>query len=98
MKNMLSKLTGATLIVCSITVLPSALPSVSSVLAQAEAPSNNAPNLDTTPLQETEGTIDNFGWLGLIGLLGLLNLFRKPKAADSYPTTTTGEDSTGPRY
>ncbi|MDX2240969.1 MAG: WGxxGxxG family protein [Leptolyngbyaceae cyanobacterium bins.302] len=40
---------------------------------------NNAPNVDTTPFQETEGKTDNYGWLGLFGLLGLLNLLRKPE-------------------
>lgn len=44
----------------------------------------NAPNLDTTPLQETEGENDNFGWLGLIGLVGLVNLFRKPSRPAVY--------------
>ncbi|MDX2232359.1 MAG: WGxxGxxG family protein [Leptolyngbyaceae cyanobacterium bins.349] len=45
---------------------------------------NNAPNLDTTPFQETRGKADNYGWLGLFGLLGLLNLLRKPEQATAY--------------
>lgn len=45
---------------------------------------NNAPNLDTTPFQETKGKADNYGWLGLFGLIGLLNLLRKPEERTAY--------------
>lgn len=54
---------------------------------------NNAPNVDTTPFQETQGKTDNYGWLGLFGLLGLLNLLRKPEERRVYrePDVTTSQ-------
>ncbi len=56
---------------------------------------NNAPNLDTTPFQETKGKADNYGWLGLFGLLGLLNLLRKPETRTAYrdPNVVTSQPS-----
>lgn len=56
---------------------------------------NNAPNVDTTPFQETRGKADNYGWLGLFGLLGLLNLLRKPQERSAYrdPDVVTSQQS-----
>lgn len=100
--NKLSQVFAASIMTLGLAVTPLALPAS----AQTETTpnnntntetfgENNRPNLDTTPLQETEGQHDNYGWLGLIGLVGLLNLLRKPKKhvpyRDSNATTEVGQ-------
>jgi hypothetical protein len=86
----LSKVAGAGLVALSLAVLPVALPASAQTNnnpaneAVQETREDNAPNLDTTPLQETRGQKDNWGWLGLVGLAGLLNLLRKPERPTAY--------------
>jgi hypothetical protein len=77
-----SKFIGASILALGLAVTPLALP----VSAQSNTNQNNQPGLDTTPLQETKGKSDNFGWLGLIGLIGLANLLRKRKEPSKEPT------------
>lgn len=102
--NKLSQVFAASILALGLAATPLALPAS----AQTEtAPNNNTetfgennrPNLDTTPLQETEGQHDNYGWLGLIGLVGLLNLLRKPKQPVAYrdPNATTEVGQPGSR-
>lgn len=90
----LSKWAGASMLAISLAMTSATLPAGAQTAPNnnpADSPAaqdlrnNNSPNLDTTPLQETRGKADNYGWLGLLGLLGLLNLLRKP----SRPATTT---------
>lgn len=90
----LTKIVGGLALTVGLLGVPSVLP----VVAQQnpDVPANNAPNYDSTPFQESEGVIDNYGWLGLIGLLGLLNLLRKPKPVASPPPID--QTSTTPRY
>ena len=98
-----SRWMGACLLALSLVAAPTVLPAAaqdnpaSGNNSAQDFKSNNAPNLDTTPLQETKGKTDNYGWLGLIGLLGLLNLLRKPKTTVTYrePDVTT---RAGDRY
>jgi len=99
--NHLSQWAGSSLLAMSLTVCAIAAPAI----AQTEAApgsntnenvqQNNAPNVDTTPFQETKGKSDNYGWLGLFGLLGLLNLLRKPEQPTAYrePEATTSQPS-----
>jgi len=92
-KESLLKFLGAGAIAVGLAVAPLSLPghaqtdTAPNQSQTGEFGQNNQPNLDTTPLQETEGQADNFGWLGLLGALGLLNLLRKPKATDDYRQT-----------
>lgn len=100
----LSKLAGIGVMALSVAVLPATLPSVAQTNnnpaneAIQETQQNNQPNLDTTPLQETEGQADNWGWLGLIGLVGLFNLFRKPSRATAYREPDMAGRSSSDRY
>lgn len=85
----LLKVIGTAALAASLSLLPSVLPATAQTQSPGSSPTteverNNAPNLDTTPFQESKGTADNYGWLGAFGLLGLLNLFRKPKAPTAY--------------
>lgn len=105
-RSNISKFVGTGVLALSLAVLPATL----SVSAQDAAPNNaaptspqdmqnnNAPNVDTTPFQETKGKADNFGWLGLIGLLGLLNLLRKPEEPVAYRDPGVAAGRTGDRY
>lgn len=99
----LSKVAGIGLIALSLTVLPSTLPTLAQTNNSPanetvqDAQNNNAPNLDTTPLQEGEGTIDNWGWLGLIGLVGLYNFFRKPARPAAYQEPDIATPPSGDR-
>jgi hypothetical protein len=89
-KDSLLQILGAGAIAAVLAVAPLSLPGhaqTNTAPNQSETgkfAQNNQPNLDTTPLQETEGQNDNFGWLGLLGALGLLNLLRKPKTTEDH--------------
>lgn len=87
----LSKIAGVGLVALSLAVFPLSLPTSAQTNnnnpagdAIQDTREDNAPNLDTTPFQETKGKTDNWGWLGLIGLVGLLNLLRKPERPTAY--------------
>lgn len=92
--SQISKMAGVTFLALSLTMLPSALPAS----AQNNLGENQAPVIDTTPLQESENEENgNWGWLGLLGLIGLANLFRKNKRHVTHqePDVVSGP---GPRY
>jgi hypothetical protein len=100
----LSKVAGVGLVALSLAVFPVTLPASAQTNnnnpaneAVQETREDNAPNLDTTPFQETRGQKDNWGWLGLIGLAGLLNLLRKPERPTAYREPDVATRS-GDRY
>lgn len=76
-----SKIIGTSILTLSLAVLPLSLPvsAQNNTEANQNEGNNNGAVLDRSPLQETRGDGDNWGWLGLIGLVGLINLFRKGK-------------------
>jgi hypothetical protein len=84
----LSNVIGMAALALSLSLVPSVLPAAAQTQDNnnptTDIQNNNAPNLDTTPFQETRGKVDNYGWLGVFGMLGLLNLLRKPKAPTAY--------------
>lgn len=101
MKKQFSQWASASLLAMSLVAGAIALPAVAQTNNAPGAGNtenvqqNNAPNVDTTPFQETRGKADNYGWLGLFGLLGLLNLLRKPEERTAYrePEVTTSQTS-----
>lgn len=96
-----SQWVSASVLAMSLTVGAIALPAMAQTDAApgnnntGNVQQNNAPNLDTTPFQETKGRTDNYGWLGLFGLLGLLNLLRKSEEPRAYrePNVSVGQTS-----
>lgn len=89
----LSKIIGGSLMVVSLVILPSTLPS--------SAQSNTSPDTgrtNTTPRSDVYNTNRDrdrdadWGWLGLLGLTGLLGLIpRKQEERVHYNTTPTSD-------